>query len=377
MKIYNAEVEDSILSVKYDKRNGIYNWGLDNLQPQLLETLINMSVSATACVNLVAKHIYGKSFGETGNKIVNNDNQTLNEILRCAAREYAKHNNCFIHISYNLLHEITSIKVLPSMHCRLGEKDDLDFHGKIIYYDNWDKKNGKVDESKYRIYDRFNPNINVINAQIQKAGSISRYKGQCIHLQKDSNSIYSLSNMNSVMGECIVENNSMTFRRRGSEKGFLLSKAILTAPMTNEDDRKNFHRTIDGLQGAKNAGNFIHFEAPNHSDNLDSQIKLQDISSEYQDNIFEYSDRIGRKNIALANGVPLGLIDSSESSLFGNSGALLKSMKLQLWEAKEEERDILEEALSMLMNRFHIPIEGKLEIINPYEQIIESETTEI
>lgn len=376
MKLY-GDVKHNILQVKLDKRNDVFNWGLDNLFPQLIETLINQSVTSKTCVDKVAKAIYGKSFGELGNVIVNSDGQTLNELLRISAREYAKQNNLFLHIGYNGLLQVKSIKILSSNDVRVGKSDDLGYSGKFVVYNNWNKSDGKVDGKKFKIYDRFNPNKNVIQAQIDKAGSINKYTGQILHLQQDTNVVYSLPDLNSVMNEALLENNSQVFRSNGAEKGFLNTKLMLVQPFNSEEERRQFTNKLNDLQGAENSGNILLVESNNISDDLAKQILLQDLSSTYNDKLFEYSDTQAEANICKAFGVPKVLVNPSDSGLFGNSGELLKEAKKQLFEDREEERDMFENTFQKLMMNFAEPIIGDLKIINPFEEITTTETPTI
>ena len=368
MKIHYSQVKDSILSVKLDKRNDVYNWGLDNSFPSLVETLINFSVTSKSCVDKVAKAIYGKGFGKIGKTIINGDGQSLNEVLRIAAREYAKHNNVFLHIGYNADLNIKSIKVIPATSSRVGKADDLGYSGKYVVYNNWNKEDGKVDNTYFRIYDKFNTNKTVLLSRIENAGSILNYKGEILHIQKDSNTIYSLTDLNPVLSEALLERNSQVFRSQGAEKGFLSTKLMVVQPFDNDDDRNAFTRKLKNLQGAENAGSVLLLEAGNITDDLKNQMNLQDLSSEYNDSLFEYSDSQAEKNIAKAFGVPLVLVDTSNDGLFGNSGEMLKQARLQLWEEKEEQRDQLEEVFQMLMNNFSEPITEDLKIINPNQK---------
>ncbi|KQC33406.1 hypothetical protein AAU57_08825 [Nonlabens sp. YIK11] len=377
MKIYN-DVKQNILSVKLDKRTEVYNWGLDNAFPSLIETLINLSVTSKSCVDKVAKAIYGKSFGDVGKTIVNSDGQTLNEVLRIASREYAKHNNLYIHISYNLLFEVTAIKVLPTTNVRVGKADDLGYSGKFLVYDNWNKQDGKIEAKAFKVYNKYNPIKSVIEAQIEASGGIKSYKGQILHIQKDSNSIYSLSDLNPVMGEALLEYNSQVFRSNGAEKGFQNTKLLVTKAFDGDDERNQFRNHLKSLQGAENSGNVLLLESSSVTDDLNTQIKLEDLTSKYDDKLFQYSDEQAEKNICKAFGVPVVLVDSSNDGLFGNSGEMLKEAKKQLWESREEDRDMIEEVFQKLLSKFHSPLEGELKVINPHaEQITEPNTATI
>ncbi|WP_339875217.1 hypothetical protein [Olleya marilimosa] len=365
MKVHYANVKHNILQVKLDKRTDVYNWGLDNSFPSLIETLINQSVTAKASVDKVAKAIYGKSFGKIGKTIVNKDGQSLNEVLRIASREYAKHNNVFIHVGYNALFEIKSIKVIPNTSSRIGKADDLGYSGKYVIYDNWNREEGRVDSDAFRIYDKFNPIKKVIEAQIEKAGTITAYKGQILHVQKDTNSIYSLSDINPVLSDCVTEIDAQTYRSTNIGDGFIQNKLLTTQPFSNDDDRRAFISNLNKLRGAENTGSVLFLESAQMNDDLSNQYKLDDLTTQADDTQFEYSESQAEKNICKALGVPLILVNPSDNSMFGNSGEVLRQAKIQLWDEKEEQRDQIEEVFQMLMSNFHEPLLEELQIINP------------
>jgi len=367
MKIHYNNVKNNVLDVKFNKQNDVFNYGLDNSQPSLIEILINMSVTSKACISKVSKSIYGKSFGTIGKTIVNVDAQTLNEVLRIASREYAKHNNVFIHVGYNGLLQVNSIKVLPNTDVRIGKSDDNGYSGKFIIYDNWNKSKGKFNKEDFKLIDKYNPLKNVIESQIENAGSISKYKGQILHIQEDTNSIYSLSDLTPVLSSALLEHNSSEFALNGSLNGFLSSKALTVQSFSDDEERQMFYRSLDKLKGSSNTGEVLIIETNSIDSDVNNSMKIEDLTSQFNDKLFEYSDLQSKKKIALAFNVPLGLITNDDSSLFGNSGQLLKEMKLQLWESREEQRDMLEEAFNKLMYNFKEPITEDLTIINPFK----------
>lgn len=375
MKLYYNQVSKTILDVKKDKRNECFNFGKDNAFPSLVEALINISVTSKTCVDRVVKAIYGNSFGKLGNIIVNSKGQTLNEVLRVAAREYAKHNNCYIQVSYDGNFDFKAIVVIPVTHVRVGKDDDKGYSGKFIIYDNWDKSKGsKIMSSSFTVIDRFNPKQKVIEKQIEAAGGdISNYNGQLIHIKKDEAFVYSLTDLNPVLSEALLEGNSQTFRSRGSEKGFLNTKLLTTQPFASDEDRRDFKKELNGVRGADNSSEVVLLEASQQTDDLSKQIKIDDLSSPYNDKLFEYSDSQAEKNICKACGVPLILVNPSDNSMFGNSGEVLKEAKKQLFESREEDRDQIEEVFVMLMKKFQKPVEG-LKILNPYEEVKVDET---
>ena len=379
MKLYFKEVTKSLLNIKVDKRNECYNWGNDNAFPSLVDALIDLSVTAKTCWDRCAKSIYGKSFGDNGNVIVNSKGQTLNELLRIAARQYAKFNNIFIHLVYNGLYEIKGISVISATDVRVGKSDDNGYSGKYIVYDNWDKNKGKkIQSNDFKICYKFNPDPKIVKKQIlgDGNGTIEAYKGQILHIKKDDTKVYSMSDIGSVLSEALLESNSQTFRSRGANKGFLNTKLLTVPPFKDEDIRKEFKNDLNELRGAEGSNDVLLLETSTQSDDVSKQIDLSDLSGTYNDKLFEYSDKQAEKNICKAFTVPLMLVSQTDNSLFGSSGEMIKEAKLQLWESREEDREQIEAAFKTLLIYFDKEKinDVDLKIINPY---IEEDAGEI
>jgi hypothetical protein len=129
MKLHYSKVDKSILNIKTDKRSEVYNFGEDNAFPSLVEALLRVSVTARTCTNRVAKAIYGGAFGDAGKVVVNSKGQTLNEALRIASRQFARHSNAYLQIGFDLNYKIKSIVVVPSKYVRVGKSDDKGYSG--------------------------------------------------------------------------------------------------------------------------------------------------------------------------------------------------------------------------------------------------------
>lgn len=382
MKLHYNQVSDSILNIKIDKRKECYNFGSDNAYPSLIEALVLMSVTSKTCVDRVGKAIYGKSFGDQGKVIVNSKGQSLNEVLRIAARQYAKQNNCYLQITYDANLDIKAIVVIPVTDVRIKKADDRGYSGKFLVYNNWDRsKSKRITSASFELIDKYNPDKKVIEGQIRNSSEaknaneaaiediISDYSGQILHIKKDETYIYSLSDLNPVLSEALLEGNSQTFRSRGASKGFLNTKLLTVQPFKDEDDRKEFKKELNDVRGAENSSEVVLLEASQMNDDIEKQIKIDDLSGEYNDKLFEYSDKQAEKNITKAFTVPLILVSQTDNSLFGNSGEMLREAKVQLWESREEDRDQFEEVFASLMKLFqgNKKIESGLEVVNPYE----------
>tara|TARA_R110000823_G_scaffold266679_4_gene386432 strand:- start:2781 stop:3929 length:1149 start_codon:yes stop_codon:yes gene_type:complete len=368
MKLHFDDVKGNLLDVRIDKRTEVYNWGEDNAQPSLIEVLIRSSVTAKSAVDKISKAIYGNSFGDLGSIIINKEGKTLNQMFRLSSKEYAKQNNVYLQVTYNAELKINGFKMIPTVKVRAGKDDSRGYFGKYIVYNNWDKnKTSRIESTKFSIYDVFNPNPKVIAAQIEAAKGIGNYKGQILVIQKPTNDIYAESDLVPVMDEALLEANSQKFRSRGAEKGFLNIKIMVVKPFTNDDDRRDFKRNLEDAQGAENAGRVLLLESNSVTGDLKEDFTLGDLSSPYNDTLFKYSDEQAKKNIALAFGIPRALLDLSDNTLFGDSAAMISSMKNILWESREEDRDIFEETFNLIGKYWHDETYPKsLKIASPY-----------
>ena len=366
MKLYFNEIRDSILDVKKDLRNDVYNWGQDNAYPSTMEYLLGASVTAKNCIDKSSKAIIGKGVKD-GHIIVNKKGDSLNDVIRTLAREYRKHNNAFLHVNYNLLGEISSIEAIPSKNVRVGKKDDTNYNGKYVIYPNWDGALGKIDPDAFQVVDRFNPNKEIVQAQITHAGGISKYKGQIVHIQKYMNEIYSLSDGDCVILDMLAEINSAEFKMKGTSDGFLNTKIMAVKPFNSDEERSAFKRDLDSLRGAKNANSIILLEAPDSSSDLSDNLLLQDLTSTHNDKLFQYTEDSVEKAIAKAYNVPIAMINPAENGLFAGSGEMYRVIMDIMWEEAEEERMKIEEVLTKIMNNFKNPIQGRIDIMKSFE----------
>lgn len=369
MKLHFNELQGTILDIKKDPRNECFNFGIDNAYPSLIKALVNISVTSKTCVDRVAKAIYGASFGEIGDVVVNGKGQALNEVLRIASREYAEQNNCYLQVGYDGNFGFKSINVIPVSHVRLGKDDDKGYSGKYIIYNNWDKQRiKKIMKDEFVFVHRFNKDKEIAKKQAENDG-VEEYYGQLIHIKKDSAFVYSLSDLNPVLNEAYLEHNSQIFRSKGALKGFLNTKLMTVQPFSDNKERRDFKKELNGVRGSENSSEVVLLEAAQQVDDLSKQVQIDDLSSPYNDKLFEYSDAQSEKNICKAFSVPLVLVNPSDSSLFSNSGEMLREAKKQLYESREEDRNQLEETFKFIMERFTKPVKD-LEIINPYEEAI-------
>ena len=346
--------------VKWDKKLEIYQNGEDNLYPERIDRIINNSVTAKMASEIMVQYLIGKGFGESDNFKIN-DNQKLIDFAIDVADSLVRQRGVAIHFDYNLNFEAINPKVLDFTKIRLGKKDSNFYNGKILFKNDWsDKKEKEI------IFDVFNKSAKVVQKQIEKAGSIEKYKGQVLYINLDSRYFYPLSRIDAVLNDCDSESQAAIYKNMILRKGFFGKQIIMTPPLVSNDEPEmvlndrgalvrnhafakrqaeadEVKRTIESFIGSENAGGALMIESPDFINGIDTIFKIQTISSDLNDKMFEYTENSVGKNILMAfNNLPVALVKSPDSAMFGNSGASLLEAKKMYWENTSKERNKLE-----------------------------------
>lgn len=346
--------------VKWDKKLEIYQNGEDNLYPERIDRTINNSVTAKMASEIMVQYLIGKGFGESDNFKIN-DNQKLIDFAIDVADSLVRQRGVAIHFDYNLNFEAVNPKVIDFTKIRLGKKDSNFYNGKIVFKNDWnDTKEKEV------TFDVYNNKAEIIKKQIEKAGSIEKYKGQVLYINLDSRYFYPLSRIDAVMNDCDSESQAAIYKNMILRKGFFGKQIIMTPPLISNDEpemilndagelvrnRKfskrqaeadEVKKTIESFIGSENAGGALMIESPDFINGIDTIFKIQTISSDLNDKMFEYTENSVSKNILMAfNNLPIALVKSPDSAMFGNSGASLLEAKKMYWENTSKERNKLE-----------------------------------
>lgn len=353
---------------KFDKTLKIHYNGVDNNYPDFVESVISESVTASRCAKLMASYISGKGFGKEENKIiVHKENETtLLKFVQDIADSLSQHYGVFIHVNYDGNNEIKDMDVLPFPDCRIGKKDDNDYNGKILVCDDW---SSSKKTKKAKIVDVFNPNEDIIEAQIEKAGSIEKYNGQILYF-KFGNYTYPLAPIHPCLDDGESEAQVGIYKKVSLKKGFFGKTLVVTKPLVDvdkEDDdyneqitaRNNFRKTIKQFIGAENADGVLHLELEFEGDDINEEILFKTIDTNIDDKLFAHTENSVSDNIRMCfNNVPAALIRSQDGKMFGSSGEAIKAMKEFYQDQTNDERLIVEEIVNKLMKRFHEKKEG-------------------
>lgn len=353
---------------KFDKSLKIHRNGVDNNYPDLVEALIENSVTATLACNLMASYISGKGFGDDLNKIIVNKEKgtTLLQFAQDIAESIATHKGVFIAINYDGNYDLKDFDVLPFSDCRLGKKDDDGYNGKILVCDNWtDSKKAK----KAQVVDVYNPSEKVLESQIEKAGGLQKYNGQIFYF-KYGKKTYPLSPIHPCLEDADSEKQASVYKNVSLRKGFFGKTMVVTKPLVDgtlkdtepkeyraqENARDDFRKTINSFVGAENVDGVLHVEMEFDGDKLKDEIMFTNIESNIDDKLFAHTESTVSDNIRMCfNNVPAPLIRSKEGAMFGSSGEAINAMKIFYQDQTNDERMKLVEIVNRLMSKFQNP----------------------
>ncbi len=370
------------------KSKGVYSNGRDNLYPQRIERLVNASATTKAATDWYRKLIFGRGFGPELNPLVVDprSGRKLSDFLRKVVLSFVKHNGVFIHVMWNANFQISRVRVLDYKQYRVGESDDTDYSGFIVRSDSWFKSKDK--RSKLEKFHVFNPRENVIQAQVEAAGGWKKYRGQILFIHNQDEIIYPLAPIDAAYNDADTEAQSSIYSNRIVRNGDTGKNLIFVPSFLDEEwmgksestlanelspdqfndykhvisEKEEFIEGIKKSLGAEGAGGAGIFEVNVEAgQKIEDVVKSENIKSSLDDQLFAYTDTKVEHNILKQYGpLPKLLVNSSDNSIFGNSGELIKQAKLLAQQNTTEEREWVEEKMTDIFGHFQdFPMPGE------------------
>ena len=325
MNVRNAKKPRPRVEVGYLSRFKLQSYGNDNLYPQHLQAITRASGTAELCLNRYAKFIEGYGFANEAisDVVVNHVGTTADELLHDIAQDVARFGGFALHVNYNVLCQVTEINFVPFENCRLEEEDDAGNVARILVHPDWTGKktrNGhviRVDESNIDRINVFNPNPEVVAAQVIKAGGIDNYKGQILWVSLDARCQSPPPLYDSGVTDISTDEGLGNLKYRNVRNNFLVACMLLArkgVPKVDEKGNKHDEQLISdedllAFQGDENTSKILYVELENEEDkpevvqfptrNYDKEFSVTDASvveriyAQFHQELF-YSIRIGK-----------------------------------------------------------------------------------
>lgn len=344
MRLHRVEIDKPIqiyLNNKIEINDydlGYYNFGEFNDYPQIIELLVNNSITARTVADMYARFLIGNGFE---NELINTEiigqdvfgrNITVIDLLRYACKELSINQGFSFHFNFNAFGEIGKIQPKPFKNFRLGKRDDLGYIPKVLYNEKWiwdvnirgEKR--KVNVEDVTIFDLFNPNKEVFNELVNKSGGDPlKYNGQIYYASLDKQFLYPLSIFNPVYLELDNDYQIELFKNRQLRNGFL-SKLIFHIRGGSDEENKEQTEDIKKFIGVDGDSCLVIAEDINDMNNIEGKNSLitEKIDTSINDKLFENWNKDIINNIRKAGrNIPQILIDYESSSLGTTSGESL------------------------------------------------------
>ena len=267
------------IDTTYVSSLGIQTYGDDNLYPQVLNNIIAASSTGSGCVERLANFIEGNGLRnlDLSELVINRKGDTMDDLHTLICSDMAKFNGFAIHVNYNIFGQIVELQYVPFENCRLVEEDDNGYVSHIVLHPDWTgakTRNGKllrVDKRNCDYINVFNPNREVVLAQIDAVGGIEYYNGQLLWVSMAGKNTYPTGKGDAVATEMSTDEGLSNVKYRNVRNNFLPAAMIITkrgSNLENYSDRPSmqgddFSDTLVHLQGDTNAGKLMEITLEN------------------------------------------------------------------------------------------------------------------
>lgn len=293
------------LPVVFDPSEEIQKYDTDNRYPQRAKETMFRSYTLNGIVEKLSGFTNGEGFVDPINKLViNEDGQTLRELLDLICYDYSWANGFALHVQYNLNFTIASLRHIPFEFCRLGLPDKDGCVDDIAYCTNWEQDYMKEMKNRNIIYyDLFDP----IEAQeeIMEYG-IENFKGQIFYFTPQKYQ-YPKATFDSVFEHAQTQAEIAVYALANVVNGFTAGHIFLyPGKFETDQEAYDFKKKMQDHKGAMGANSMMVIEAGTGDIKGDNLL----IKTEQQNNdkLFEFTLNWIEKAMLQCFGMPPEII---------------------------------------------------------------------
>ena len=283
-----------------DSVDGILMYGIDNLYPQMIESVFNLSPITKSAVNLMANFIRGDGF-ERGDVEVNEMGETANDVLHSISQDMALYNGYGLHLNSNGLGKVTTVEHIPFEFIRFGLPNQDGRIRDVKISNNWESSNqqqlpnNKLNAKKYLLY---NDTQNATEA-------LTSGRGMVLYITPKKNE-YPLASIDAIIETAQSDSELQKFELGNIVNGFL-SMSIFKYPSSGDDVQEDAIREkVKQFQGAMAANSIMVVGIDEDSENF--QNLIEQVPANNNDSLF-INTTLNVKNRILQNfALPSGLM---------------------------------------------------------------------
>jgi hypothetical protein len=295
------------VDVRSDKSLKIQLYDSDNKYPQRVRNAINASGTATATTNLLQKHLRGNGFRNTEIEtlVVNERGETLADVHRLICADRAMYRGFALHIGYNALLEINSIKHIPIEVIRLSEPDDLGVVSTVKVHPDWagesDKAFRRADVQEFHLYTKDSEKI---YEQIESAGGYDKWQGHIFYHSDNGVGTYPPAVCDAVFEDVLTDAGIKMWKFRGISTDFMANYFwIFNGEFASDEERDEYVESLNSFQGVDSSHKIVVVECPTPN----AKPEIVKVEKQDNDKVYELTETTVMENIIRSYGQPLAL----------------------------------------------------------------------
>lgn len=214
---------------RYDSRLKIKTYDNDNLYPQNILSIVRASAIGSTCLDRFIDFIEGNGIrsSELSDYVVNSKHQTMDDIHHLCCVDIGSFGGFALHVNYDIFCRPCEIQSIPFEACRLEEPDDDGRVNHVMVHPDWrgqSTRNGKklyVNAETVDIIDVWNPEPEVVRAQMERAGGIEHYNGQVFYYSTAGYMTYPRPRYDSAITDISTDEGLSNIMNRNARNNFL------------------------------------------------------------------------------------------------------------------------------------------------------------
>lgn len=269
MKMTKLPKAESALDLRFLKNLGIKSYDADNLYPQNVRNIVLNSKTGNGCLERYTDYLEGRGIASAplAGFVINLDGETLADLHALVSGDLAMLDGFAIHVNYDIDGHIVSLHHIPFENVRIAEPDEEGVIRKVALHPDWSgtlTRNGKpvkISKETVDYIDVFNPDPEVVLAQIQEAGGPQFFKGQVYYYSRAGHMRYPYARFHSVLSDMSTDEGLSNIMNRNVRNNFLPAGAFVRlksqgAPYSGDDadfepqvEQEEYAEDLAALQG--------------------------------------------------------------------------------------------------------------------------------
>ena len=285
------------LAQPLEYRRDVTLYGTSNLYPQMVAEIMYRSPVTLAAVLALADFTNGNGFKYNGDMVINDDEQSINDILKIASQSYSTYNGFGLHFNVNELGMITSIEPVDFDYIRYSLPKEDGTHDTVKVNPNWEKDPNKTiikgdDISEFILWQR--------RDKVVMIEDIEEFNGYILYWTPVPDQ-YPKATFDSVLDSAQTNGEIQVFELGNIQNGFQSASFYLhRGKIEGEAERQRILNELRSMKGAENANSVGLLEVPV---DFDSNI-LETVAANNNDRLFELTNDNSMERIIANYGMP-------------------------------------------------------------------------